>query len=303
MPATTIQWTDFSTNPIRAKNKETGKIGHFCVKISPGCKGCYASKLQTPYLTQLEYIAENREKVEVFLDDTVLDQVVKRRKPTKFFWCDMTDMFGEWVPDEWIYKCLAAMALTPQHTHQVLTKRSRRMLDLFSDMGTVGEQVAGYVWDIAERNKIKPVLPKFPLSNVWLGVSVEDQQRADERIPDLLRTPAAVRFVSYEPALGPVDFFHIRLGETPYTGNSLGARGFNGPPIFNGNKLNWIIAGYESGPRARPAKEEWIRSVKDQCVTTGAAFFYKQSAINGRKIGTPELDGQKWIQFPGIANA
>lgn len=130
---------------------------------------------------------------------------------------------------------------------------------------------------------------QWPLPQVWEGVSVEDQATADERIPLLLQTPAAIRFVSYEPALGPVNF----LDYMTYSLDEAFADHPAEKPL-----LDWLIAGYESGPGARPADEEWIRSVKNQCVGAGVAFFYKQSAVKGRKISTPELDGQKWMESP-----
>ena len=124
MTKTPIQWTDFSVNPFKFRNLETGKVGHHCTKISDGCKLCYASKLNGgPYLSGLTYIAENKAKGEFFLDEAVLQKVLKRKKPARIFWCDMTDMFLEDYPDDWIDRCFAVMALTPQHTHQVLTDR------------------------------------------------------------------------------------------------------------------------------------------------------------------------------------
>lgn len=125
---------------------------------------------------------------------------------------------------------------------------------------------------------------RWPLPNVWLGVSAENQEWADKRIHLLLQTPAAVRFVSYEPALGPIDF-------RPY---------LNGRPISSPFPvgLDWIIAGSESGPKRRPADIRWYRSVRDQCQAAGIAFFFKQHIIDGKKTGLPELDGKQWEEFP-----
>lgn len=124
MAETKIEWVigpdgsrGHSVNPIRFRNIETGKVGHFCEKISAGCKNCYSSTMQKPYLSGLEFIAENRDKGELFLDDAALESVLRRRKPTGYFWCDMTDMFGAWVPDEWIDRCLDVMTMTPRHRH------------------------------------------------------------------------------------------------------------------------------------------------------------------------------------------
>src|SRR5688572_12765248 len=135
MTVTSIEWTDRSVNPIRARNKDTGAIGHFCEKVSPGCAHCYAASWNLrvrpsgKYLigTGLDFVPANRENVEIFLDDSKLREVLRQKAPTKYFWCDMTDLFGEWVPVEYIDRCFAVMALTPHHTHQVLTKRADRM--------------------------------------------------------------------------------------------------------------------------------------------------------------------------------
>lgn len=158
MSKTSIEWADHSINPFRARNLETGKIGHFCVKVSPGCKNCYSSKLQSPYLTQLEFVASNRSKVQLFLEENALDQVLRRKTPTRYFWCDMTDMFLDDYPDAWIWKCLEVMRLTPQHTHMVLTKRADRLRSFMGDWAS-------------------------PLPNLWLGVSVENycSTHGDER--------------------------------------------------------------------------------------------------------------------------
>lgn len=129
----------------------------------------------------------------------------------------------------------------------------------------------------------------MPISNIWLGVSVENQQAADERIPILLQTPAAVRFVSYEPALGPVNlqgwdgvlaryYLHHEMGGT----------------------LDWIIAGGESGPGARPAHPDWFRTVRDQCQESGVPFFLKQMTVNGKLVKMPELDGREWNEYPEV---
>ncbi len=300
MGSTSIEWTDFSVNPIRARNLETGNIGHFCEKISAGCAHCYAATFnvarrhKTQFAgTDLDFLPANREKVEPFLDEKVLKSVLSRRKPTKFFWCDMTDMFGHWVPDEWIDRCFAVMAMTPRHTHQVLTKRPERMAryfkrrsfgelianiaaengllasgthgwrDDFLALYRLGDYYAGtrsgssgrYFSELAEPMPTR--LPQaWPLPNVWLGTSVENQQAADERIPHLLRCQAAVRFLSVEPLLGAVDLEAVKAT----------AGGF----------VNWVIVGGESGPHARPMHINWVRSLRDQCEAARVPFFFKQ---------------------------
>ena len=157
------------------------------------------------------FVAENREWVEIFLDERVLGDIIRRRKPSTFFWCDMTDLFGKWVPDEWIDRCAATCALTPQHTHLWLTKRAGRMRQYLALLSRC-EYMDARIMDAAEGlmlsndlRKLSWDLPAWPLPNVWLGVSVEDQATADDRIPLLLQTPAEVRFVSLEPMLSRVD--------------------------------------------------------------------------------------------------
>ena len=168
------------------------------------------------------------------------------------------------VPDDWIDRVFAVMALSPQHTFQVLTKRAERMREYFAGNGAylrvLGDGVerelrnAGIRWhgdNVDRHSQAIAGATRWPLPNVWLGISAEDQARADERIPYLLATPAAVRFVSAEPLLGPVDLTQI-------------------------NRLDWVIAGGESGPGSRPMHPDWVRSLRDQCQAAGTAFFFKQ---------------------------
>ena len=172
MGRTAIEWTDFSVNPIRARID--GRVGHHCVKISPGCTNCYSSTFQPRFgLPQFEH----QRDIEVFLDESKFEKVLRRRKPTKFFWCDMTDLFGEWILDEWVMKCLDVMRRAPQHVHQILTKRSERLLELDDSLD----------WP----------------DNVWMGVSVEND-RYTYRADHLRRTRARIKFLSVEPLIGPV---------------------------------------------------------------------------------------------------
>jgi len=207
---------------------------------------------------------------------------LRTKKPTMWFVNSMSDLFHEDVPDEWIDRVFAVMALTPQHTYQVLTKRSGRMREYVSGLGqssttpdritqlafSIGANVRGY--------RGSGGLCGRPLPNVWLGVSAERQQEADERIPDLLATPAAVRFVSAEPLLGPIDF--ARLGDATFrlnafTGEAEHTLGFKDRTR---GRLDWIIVGGESGPNARPMHPDWARSIRDQCAAAGVPFFFKQ---------------------------
>ena len=272
---TNIEWTEHSVNPFRARNIETGEVGHFCIKVSAGCANCYAGKLQHRFGTHLDYDVRNKDKVELFLDESKLQEVLKRKKPTKYFWCDMTDMFYEGYPDDWIDKCFAVMALTPQHTHQILTKRPERMREYLLQLTDerLEDACAVYSHNIDDW--------ELPLKNVWLGVSVEDQKTADERIPILLGTPAAIRFISYEPALGAVNLKSLRYDSHRFlnalTGKREVAQDFG--RVQEGlasTKLNWVIAGGESGTGARGFEIKWFEDVMAQCKAAGVPFFMKQ---------------------------
>ena len=208
MPPTTIAWCDHSINPIRARNLETGAVGHYCEKISPGCRHCYSSTLQVRF--QMPSFQEQRgsgSSIEPFLDTTKLEQVLQRKKPTKYFWADMTDLFGDWVSDAWLDECFATMALTPQHTHMVLTKRPERMLAFLQTfkrkMGGPRSWLPHLLRHVPQERQDDVFL--WPLPNVWCGVSVENQAAAEARIPLLLQVPAAIRFLSCEPILSSID--------------------------------------------------------------------------------------------------
>lgn len=244
--ATTIEWTDETWNPV------TG-----CSKVSPGCKNCYAETVANRFW-------KGRKFTDVWTHADRLDAPLHWRKPRRVFVNSMSDLFHEDVPDEFIDKVFAVMALAPQHTFQVLTKRPERM----RDWGAVRGKWSGVwvdtdrrlIWTEQRIGTLKPT--QWPLRNVWLGVSVEDQQRADERIPLLLQTPAAVRFLSCEPLLGPVDI------------------GLTSPRSYESDCQNdgitWVIIGGESGHGARPCNIAWVRSLVEQCRAAGVACFVKQ---------------------------
>jgi len=209
--------------------------------------------------------------------DHVLLAPLRRKIPTTYFVNSMSDLFHESVPDEWIDKVFAVMALSPQHTFQVLTKRAQRMRDYCSD-ATLRDRISRFMWKISER-RTDHLHGGYPLRNVWLGVSTERQQEADERIPLLLQTPAAIRFISAEPLLGPINLGCIRFGAS--NRGFLDAR--NGRTDYPGPnahpdlaKLNWVIVGGESGPKARPMHPAWARSLRDQCKAAGVPLFFKQ---------------------------
>jgi protein gp37 len=218
-----------------------------------------------------------------------LDQPLRWRKPRRVFVCSMSDLFHQDVPDEFIAAVWGWMARSPKHTFMVLTKRPHRAL-AFLDRCRDAEAMGWMTHDgtlpagaYEGTGIIVGTSDSWPAKNVWLGVSVEDQKTADERIPHLLATPAAVRFVSCEPMLGPVDVYggdpDPRLGGVE-AGPGLSLEAFwmpgdnmNGPPRPG---LDWVICGGESGPGARPMHPDWARSLRDQCQAAGVPFFFKQ---------------------------
>lgn len=287
-----IEWTDATWTPIRARRLDTGKVGVHCEKVSEACKNCYAERLNLRNLpahgTGLEFNVLNRQKVEVFVDENILLQPLRWKRGRRIFVCSQTDLFGEFVPDEMIDRVFAVMALCPHHTFQVLTKRPERMLawmtsprpltTVDSDVAHFAEHIGRIVFDSRGSDKLnyfgcaagtdvsnRRRFPGWPLPHVWLGVTVEDQPRADERIPLLLRTPAAVRFVSAEPLLGPIDLDRCYREHGP-----------DGLCDHEDSGLDWVIAGGESGPGARPTHPDWFRSLRDQCVAAGVPYFFKQ---------------------------
>ena len=272
MAQTSIEWTDHSINPIRARlRSDPSKTGHHCEKISPGCLNCYASRMQLRFGLPEFGGPSRREDVELFFDTAKIAEVLRRKKTTRYFWCDMTDLFLDGHPRSWIHQCFAAMALTPHHTHQVLTKRADRLFEFMSDPDTprtIASWMAGGAMIQAE---YKDYTPPWPPPNVWLGVSVEDQARAHERVPPLVEIPARVRFLSVEPLLGPVDL-------SPWLGSG---------------KIHWVILGGESGPQARPCHVAWIRDLVAQCRRAKVAPFVKQ-------LGTVAFDPIMGIAGHGL---
>lgn len=205
---TGIQWTDASWNPLRTRIDDNGATlrGWGCQRVSPGCVNCYAERHNHRLGTGLLYTAEGIRDAEHYLDERALTQPLRWRKGRRIFLSSMTDIFGEWVTDGQLDRLFAVMALTPQHVYQVLTKRPERMREYIESIDgprkvrmwqMLASMCAAFHLDVERVD--------WPLPNVWLGVSVEDQQRADERIPVLLSTPAAVHFLSCEPLLGPID--------------------------------------------------------------------------------------------------
>lgn len=219
--ASKIEWTDVVWNPVRG-----------CTRVSEGCRNCYAERQASrfsgpgqPY-EGLARRSPARWTGEVRFVDEVLRRPLSWRKPRRVFVNSMSDLFHDKVTDAQIRSVFEVMAAAPQHAFQVLTKRPQRMVSWLHGLdGTIS-------------------------SNVWLGVSVEDQQTADERVPLLKRAPCAVRWVSAEPLLGPV--------------------------VLPDCELDWVVVGGESGNDARPMRPEWATSLRDQCAAQGTAFFFKQ---------------------------
>lgn len=234
--STAIQWTDATWNPVRG-----------CVKVSPGCKNCYAETFAERFRGVQGHPYE--QGFDLRLVPEKLAEPLTWKRPRRVFVNSMSDLFQDGVPDEYIDRVFAVMERCPQHIFQILTKRAERMCDYCST-----------------RHGIESV---SPLENVWLGVSVENQERAEERIPALLQTPAAIRFVSYEPALGPIDFSGWLGG------------------------LDWIIVGGESGPGARRFDVEWARSAVQQCKEADVPVFVKQ-------LGAEPVDGGELVAFRGL---
>lgn len=262
MGKTKIEWADASWSPI---------VG--CTRKSEGCRFCYSERFMARFSKikghKFEGISEftpqgPRWTGVVRLHEKDLDLPLRWKKPLRIFVNSISDTFHERVKDEWIDRIFAVMALAPRHTFQILTKRSERMSDYLNNADRKAS-VLGRAWGILSsfpKYKHENIMAReWPLPNVWLGVSVEDQERADERIPHLLRCPAAVRWISAEPLLGPVDISEKLLGEYG---------------CGSGPNLSWIVAGGESGPGARPMHPEWPRRLRDQCQDAGAAFFFKQ---------------------------
>ncbi|AIM41020.1 hypothetical protein PBI_SQUIRTY_73 [Mycobacterium phage Squirty] len=301
---TSIEWTQATWNPV------TG-----CQKVSAGCDHCYAETIAHRFAGTKAY----PNGFDVTLRPDRLDWPLRKRKPLRIFVNSMSDLFHEQVSDEYIAEVFAVMAAAPQHTFQVLTKRHARMRSLLSS--------ATFQGDCEHRmlDQYGVLDNEWPLPNVWLGVSTENQKWADIRIPALLDTPAAVRFVSAEPLLGPIDLVQS-INVDPFAAYH-----------FKPGGIDWVIVGGESGPGARPMHPDWARSLRDQCQAAGVPFLFKQwgayrIAIPGRdtwdqietiplradvpmepgvdvgpwahmrRVGKKragrELDGQTWDQYP-----
>lgn len=307
-----IEWTDATWNPV------TG-----CSKVSPGCAHCYAATLaprlarmgQRGY-TELPWVPENA-AANVMLHEDRLAMPLRWTRPRRIFVNSMSDLFHELVPDEFIDRVFAVTACARQHTFQVLTKRPDRMRAYLSDPATVG-RVSAILVEVAARARLNLRMQLVDdgfvglrLGNVWLGTSVENQTWADRRIPELLATPAKVRFLSCEPLLGPVD---LRLAHPVMTDlmdldpdrpeRHRGTYPFLGVPADSVTRrsdwLHWVIAGGESGPDFRAVDPAWVRSMRDQCEAAGVPFLFKQWGGRTSKAGGRELDGRTHDGYPAV---
>lgn len=232
--STSIEWTEATWNPVRG-----------CTKVSPGCKHCYAETFAERWRGIPGHPYE--QGFDLRLVPEKLEEPLSWTRPRLIFVNSMSDLFHEEVPEDFILKVFEVMEAASWHTFQILTKRSQRL------------------------RQLAPRL-RWPL-NVWQGVSVENASYV-KRVADLRHVPAAVRFLSIEPLLGPI-------------------------PVLPLDGISWVILGGESGPRHRPLQLEWVREIRDQCIRTRVAFFFKQWGGRNPKAGGRELDGREWNELPG----
>lgn len=280
-----ISWTTKTWNPT------TG-----CDQVSPGCDHCYALTLAARLkgMGNPRYQNDGNPKTSgpgfgLTLHHDKLEEPLKWKKPARVFVNSMSDLFHDGVPDDFIAAVWDTMERCPQHTFQILTKRPRRMARLLNDRSATPAEVdAGYELGMVPGLAYDRILP-----NVWLGTSVEDQKRANLRIPLLLETPAAVRFLSCEPLLGPIDLRCAASAVINPQGDRLGIDYLAKDAMH----VDWVIVGGESGPGYRSLDLDWARSLRDQCVAASIPFFYKQGS-GPRSEMHKELDGREWAQMP-----
>lgn len=288
---TKIAWTNETINPI---------VG--CTKVSEGCQNCYAEKMAVRLSGMaMSKADEDNFRIEgigrypfvlnsngrwngkTYFDKNELNKPFQWKKGRMIFVCSMGDLFHESVSFSDILEVLFVANKCPQHIFQILTKRPERMREFFTEWVP------------------NPFLE--PLKNVWLGVTAENQQRANKRIPILLQIPAAKRFVSIEPMLGPINLTSLSR-EVPGIGtffdDSLTGFKAHGAGGWYDNKLDWVICGSESGTKRRPMDFDWAVSLRDQCVNANVPFFFKQRYVGNKKIELPPIDWQVWDQIPEL---
>jgi protein gp37 len=334
---TDISWTDFTVNPLRYRDK-AGNVVWACVKTSPGCAGCYAERLAKRFKRGGPFTKEVMAGLTPFLDAQVLEAMFRSEKISgkRVFVGDMTDVFGEWVPDALIAALLVVLIGRADVTWQVLTKRADRMRRFFEQLGNdpvdalaelhnlagpvigdLGDELRGReawddetdVFDDAVEEMLSLSDMDLPPRNLHLGVSCERQEEADERIPDLQLTPAAVRFVSVEPQVAAVDL-EAYLEATNVAGGAP-----DQPPGADRHypAIDWVICGGESGPDLA-----WARALLQQCREAGVPFHLKQfgrrvidtdylagvhapfdrrSLVIAEERGAPLVDGERYVGF------
>lgn len=236
-----IEWTEASWNMISG-----------CTKISAGCKNCYAERMAARF---------GRDFSTVVCDESKLDQPTHWNRPRKIFVCSTADLFHADVPFSFIDKVFAIMEANPRHTFQVLTKRADRMAEWFEYRSAIHNFAKG---------------PETMLPNVWVGVTAENQEMADFRIPFLFKCPAAIRFVSVEPMIGNVDLCRFLSGEM-------------------GRKLDWVIIGGESGQNARPCHPMWVRNLVNNCRLFNAPIMFKQWGEWGPAEEISDESRSEWV--------
>jgi protein gp37 len=302
---TKIEWTDATWSPV---------VG--CTHLSDGCDNCYAATLAGGRLKHLPLYADLTEggkfngKVKMLPER--LSMPLRWRKPRRIFVNSMSDLFHEGVSDDFIAHVFAIAVAAREHNFQILTKRHARMRSLLSSPEHA-ERVAAHLARLWQVSRVAPL--RGPVPNVHLGVSVEDQKWADIRIPALLDTPAAVRWISAEPLLGPIDLGALRTSAGPVDallGNLDHVRWPDGTITAMNNprplpRLDWVVVGGESGPGARPMDPAWARSLRDQCAAADVPFLFKQFGahdVNGSRVGKGRagrvLDGRTHDEYPAV---
>lgn len=270
---TGIEWTDLSSNPIKFRERETQRVGWHCHKLSPGCANCYSEVIDLRWGTRTPYQKKHADKMEPFVNEKELTALLKAKAGQRVFVEDMSDLFLDMIPDAMIDRVMAVINWRRDMAFQVLTKRIERARSYFADPETPWRIFAAQRQHIDDeycenaRFDDEDRCPvSLPMPNLWLGTSVEDQQRANEREPVLRQIPAAVRFLSVEPLLGPI--------ETSLDG------------------IDWLIVGGESGRGARPCDIAWIRSIVRQCKAARVPCFVKQ-------LGARPFDSDAMKAVPG----
>jgi len=314
--ATKINW---AANPDGSPGETINPVRGFCSPASPGCAHCYARRMAKRL--QAMGLPGYQSETEATFWPPALRKVLTWKKPRTVFWGSMFDLFEERVTFEQIAACFGVMAATPRHVHVVLTKRAERMADWFSLIESLEvDPITECHWEALRRDDERetiacksnvPAARRWPLANVVLMVTAEDQKRFDERVPLLLQCPAAYHGVSVEPMLGEVD---ARPGLDPTSAYACGnssecnecgycrkwvqVDGVHG--VYR--SLDWVICGAESGPGRRPMDPDWARSLRDQCVEAEVPFFYKQGPGDHGDglVEAPHMDGRQWLQRPEV---